>query len=109
PFIIVGKRLSFARFTPVALVGAVTEPFEPSQPLIDVGNKTDLAHLAVADDIDAGLGLLTYAGIDRRLDACIDCQVVDRLAGLTLLKHLDQIGRTRQASHMRSKDPFLAG
>ena len=54
------KRLVLARLVPVICwLGARTR-LDAGQAFIDVWNKANAAHLAVGDDVDAGIGLAPH-------------------------------------------------
>src|SRR6202011_611236 len=74
----------FARLAPV--IGALGRGarLDAGEALVDVGDETDAAHLAIGDDIDAGLGLLFYRFADRCLDPGRVGRLVDCLALLLL-------------------------
>ena len=70
--------------------------------------ESDLAHLAVADDVDAGLDLLGDDFGDRLLHACRELDRVDRLFVELVPHHADEIVRTREAPGVRRQDTLGA-
>ena len=80
----------------------------PVEALVDVGDEADAAHLAVGDDVDAGLRLPPHGLGDGALDARRERRLVDRLAALLLQDHRPQIVGPRQAADMRGQDAIGA-
>ena len=70
--------------------------------------EADLAHLAVGDDVDAGLPLARHHVDDRLLDASLQLRLVDRLFIEEIPHHAREIGRPRQAAGMRGQDAVVA-
>ena len=85
---------------------------EAIQPFVDIGEETRLRLLAVAYDIDAGLGLPAHTVRHGGADPRLICGLVVRLAGQPCLHHVEHVVWSRQAADMRGKDPIhvlLAG
>ena len=73
-----------------------------------IGHPVDLAVLAVADDVDAGVGLLPHHLRDRARDARVEGAAVVGLAQLLVVEQRDQIGRARQAAGVGGEDAAVA-
>jgi len=84
-----------ARPRPSAFAARVRARFEAGEALIDIGDETEPPHLAVSDDIDAGLCLSPDDFGDGALDASGKSCGVERPAPLFRLDHVQQIGRPR--------------
>ena len=81
---------------------------EPGQAPRDVGGVADLAHLAVADQVDADLHLPTHhLGHGRGNDGVV-ASVVTRLFALAREQHLRHGLAARQAADVRRQDPVDA-
>jgi hypothetical protein len=81
---------------------------EPAQPVADVEQERVALLLAVAADVDAGLGLLRYDGAQGRLPRGAQLIAVDRLAARAARVKLRQLERPRQAAGMGGENPLLA-
>jgi hypothetical protein len=81
-------------------------PLEAAVALPDVGAEAGLAHLPVADDIDADLALLGHHLLDGDLDARIELGSIDLLAVHAGPHQLHQLRRPRQAARVRGHDPI---
>jgi hypothetical protein len=77
---------------------------EPGHALVQVGDPGGLAHLAVVDDVDAGLGLAAHLVGDRLLQRALIGVLVVGLAAVLELEELEQLGRPDQAAGVRSED-----
>ncbi len=98
------KRPVLARLVPVIRrLGAVAR-LDAGQAFVDVGDKADAAHLAVGDDVDAGICLAAHGLGDGALDARRERRLVDLLAALLPQDHCPQIVGPRQAADMRRQD-----
>jgi hypothetical protein len=104
----VRKGLDLARPGPRALVAVGRVDLEAAEAIVDVRDEARLAHLAVADDIDAEIGLLLDDRCDGLRHARAVAGFVDRLAALTGGACRDEIGRPRQAADMGGQDAIGA-
>ena len=77
---------------------------EPAQPVADVCGVADLAHLAVADHVDARLDLMTHAVEDRLVEQPVIALLVDRLAAILGEHQFDELRRPGQAADVGGKD-----
>ena len=77
---------------------------EPAQAVADVRGVADLAHLAVADDVDAGVDLVSHAVSHGRIQQAVVLGAVDLLAAVLGEHELDQLGRPRQAADVGGQD-----
>ena len=78
---------------------------EAGEPVMDVeGPVAALAELAVADDVDARVGLLAHDGLDRFLETILVRALVVWLAILDLVQELDELRRPHQAANMGCED-----
>ena len=96
-----GKRLQVARRAALAVA------LEAGDAVLDVGGVADLAHLAVADQVHAGLHLPRHHVVDRMREDGLRIRL--RFA---LLPAEDEVGDrlgTRQAAHVRGEDAVGAG
>jgi hypothetical protein len=75
----------------------------------DVRQEARLRHLAVADDVEADIGLPFDALVDGFLDLGVELVLAVRLAGDLGLDQLEQIRRTGQATDMRGEDSVGPG
>ena len=82
---------------------AVAGAAEARQPVLDVGGVARLRHLAVVDDVDAGLDLLADDLGHRRADRARRAPRLDRHAFLLGEHHADEVLRPRQAAGMRGE------
>ena len=92
-------------------VGARLErpPLEAAQAFEHVLRPADrLAELAVADDVDAGVGLLAHDGGDRLGEAAVIGRLVEAVALLPGAQELLQLGRPDQAADMGGEDAIGA-
>src|SRR5260370_360985 len=78
---------------------------EAVEPVLDVGGVARLAHLAVIDDVDAGLDLLLDDRRDRVADARFERRRVDRDAFLLGEHRPDQRLGPGQAAGMCGQEP----
>ena len=81
---------------------------EAPEAVFDVREETDLAHLAVGDDIDAALDLAVHAIGDGIVHLALEGGVVVRPPGFLVTHHLEQLGRSRQAPDVGRDDPLRA-
>src|ERR1044072_3373402 len=80
----------------------------PGVALDQLIGESGLAHLAVADDVDAGLDLFGDDFGDRLLHARRELDGVDRLFVELVPHHADEVVRTRQAPGGRRQDALGA-
>ena len=73
-----------------------------------IGGVTDLAGLAVADDVDAGIDLPLDDVQHGLADATIELSGVDRPAVFTLFEQMQHRVGARQAADMGRQNPLLA-
>ena len=73
---------------------------EPVEPVLDVGGVARLRHLAVVDDVDTGIGLVTDDIGHRLGDTGAEGGCLDRHALLLGEHGAHQIFRARQAAGM---------
>ena len=78
---------------------------EAAEAVADIGRVADLAHLAVADEVDPGLHLAPDAIAHRLADHAVVSCPVDRLAAVLGEHELDDLLGPRQASDMGGCDP----
>ena len=81
---------------------------EAAQPVLHVGGVARLAHLAVVDEIDAGLDLTTHHRGHRGPDAGVERGGIHRHALLLGVHRADEIGRARQTPGVRREEPLGA-
>ena len=81
---------------------------EAGEAVVDVGAEAGLAHLAVADDVDARLALLRDHLGDGGVDPRLELSLVDLLAVEPLPDHVREIVRPRKAARMRRQDSFVS-
>ena len=81
----------------------------PVDAMTDVGGVGRLAHLAVADDVDAGRDLLGDDLIHRLGGRGLELRGVDRLALFAAENEVDQRLRPRQAAGVRGENSVGAG
>src|SRR5262249_55208466 len=78
---------------------------DATEAVMDVeGPVAALAELAVADDVDAGLGLLAHDRVDRLLQTSLVGGFVVWLAILDLVQELDELRGPDQAADMGCED-----
>ena len=77
---------------------------EAAQAMADERRVADLAHLAVADDVDARVDLVLDAILDRRADDALVLLGVDLLALVLGEDDVDDVLRARKAPHVRRQD-----
>ena len=82
--------------------------FEAVEPRPRIGHPVELAVLAVADHVEAGVGLLADHLVDGALHPRRECGLVVGLAQLLGVQHRDQIGRPRQAAGVGGEDAARA-
>jgi len=80
---------------------------EATQAVADERRVADLAHLAVGDDVDAGVDLMLDAVLDRRPDDALVLVTVDHLAAILGEDLVDDVLRARQAADVRGEDATL--
>ncbi len=102
------KRPVLARLVPIIGGLGAAARLDAGQAFVDVGNKADAAHLAIGDDVDAGIGLTPHGLGDGALDARRERRLVDRLAALLPQDHRPQIVGPRQAADMRRQNAIGA-
>jgi hypothetical protein len=78
---------------------------EAGQPVLDVGGIAGLAHLAVVEHVDAGVGLLLHGLPHRGPDLGPEPRVLDALACLLRQYQRQEPRRPRQAAGVRRQDP----
>ena len=81
---------------------------EAVQPVFGVGGIARLAHLAIIDDVDAGLDLLFDDGRHRRADAGPQSRRIDRHTLLFGEHRAHEVLRPRQAAGMGRQEAFGA-
>ena len=81
---------------------------EAGEPVLDVGGIARLRHLAVVDEIDAGLDLLAHHLGDRRAHARRQRRAIDRHALLLGVHHPDEVVGPRQAAGMGGEEALGA-
>ena len=91
-----------------AEAGWAVDLLEAGEPRPRIGHPVDLAVLAVADDVDPGVGLLRHHVRDGAADAGIEGRLVVGLAELLGVEQRDQVGRPRQAAGVRGQDAVRA-
>jgi hypothetical protein len=94
-------------------IGERTRPetfalFQTVQPRRRVGDEARLGHLAVADDVEAGIDLLAHAIFHRAAYPFRIGLLIDRVAVHARQHQLEQIVRARQAADMGGQDAFGA-
>src|SRR5262249_11693795 len=77
---------------------------EPRKPRARIGHPVELAVLAVADHVEAGVRLLAHDLVDGALDPRSEQGLVVRLIQLLGVEHRDKIARPRQASGVGGQD-----
>ena len=82
----------------------MTRAPEAVEPVLHVGGVARLAHLAVADDVDARLQLLFDHVRHRRADARAERGRIDRHAFLLREHRADEIVGAREAAGVRGED-----
>jgi hypothetical protein len=78
---------------------------EAGQPVLDVGGVADLAHLAVADDVDPRTALREHHVDHRRLDDLRGLPRVERPSLLAAEHDLGDGGGARQAADVGGENP----
>ncbi len=81
---------------------------EAGDAVLDVGRVADLAHLAVADDVDADLDLAAHDVGDRVADRARAAGAVMRRSLVTREQDVRDRLRARQAADVRRQDPVGA-
>ena len=81
---------------------------EAAEAVLDVAEEADLAHLAVRDDVDAVLDLLTHPIGDRLGDLAVEQLGVVGPAVLPLLQRVEQLVGTGQAADVGGEDAIGA-
>ena len=84
----------------------VAGPAKAGHPVFDIGGIARFRHLAVIDQVDAGIGLLLDDLGNRFADARRQRGGIDRHAFLLCEHHADQIIGPRQAAGMRRQKPL---
>ena len=92
-----------------APVGRAWVGLDARNAMPEVGGVGRLAHLAVADDVDAGLDLLGDHLVDRPGGLGLERRGVDELALFPVEHEVDQRMRPRQAAGMRGENALGAG
>jgi hypothetical protein len=77
---------------------------EAAQAVADEGRVADLAHLAIADDVDARVDLVLDAILDRRADDALVLLGVDLLALVLREDDVDHVLGARKAPHVSRQD-----
>ncbi len=93
----------------VALLGGARVGLDAGDAMADVGGVGRLAHLAVADDVDAGRDLLRDDIVDGLCGLGLEHRGVDTLALLLGDDEIDQRLRPRQAAGVRGENAIGAG
>ena len=89
----------------LGLCGGQRPGGDAGEAVVDVkGPVAALAELAVADDVDARVGLLAHDGLDRFLETILVRALVVWLAILDLVQELDELRRPHQAANMGCED-----
>ena len=81
---------------------------EAREPVLDVGGVARLRHLAVVDEVDAGLDLLPHDLGHRLAHALAECGRLDRHALLLGVHGADEIVGPRQGAGMRGQKALRA-
>ncbi len=68
------------------------------QALFDVGAVTDLAHLAIVDDIDSRSDLFLHDGVDGRLQPLVKCRLIVRFALIPRDEQFEQVIGARKTA-----------
>src|SRR5262245_18610209 len=71
---------------------------EPRQPMPHVGGIADLAHLAVAHDVEPGVLLHSHRVADTSLQRLVDEASVARLSTLQREQHVEDVSRPRETA-----------
>ncbi len=108
-----GRLIIVGKVSRLARVGERARPralafLEAGEALCGIGDEARLAHLAVADDIEPGRGLLAHALRHRALHARRIGLFVDGLAVHAREHQLEQVVGARQAAHMGGQDTVSA-
>jgi hypothetical protein len=82
---------------------------EAAQPVADVGGVSDLAHLAVRDQVDPGIGLVADAICHRVADHLLVALAVDVLAAVLAEHHVNHILGAGKAADVGGEDPAAVG
>src|SRR5688572_26543752 len=77
---------------------------ESRQPMPDVGGIADLAHLAVAHDIEPGVPLSRHDAGDALLQHSVYERGITLLSPLQREQHVDDFRRSRKAADVRGED-----
>jgi hypothetical protein len=107
------RLIIFREIARLARIGEWTGPetfalFQPAQARHRVGDEARLPHLAIADDVEAGVDLLAHAIAHRVAHPFGIGLLVDRVAVHARQHQLEQIVRPRQAADVRGQDTFGA-
>jgi len=84
-------------------------PPEPVQAVLDVGRVARLGHLAVVDDVEAGVQLAGDDGADRLDDLVLQRRPVERDAILAGEHDLDQLLAAREAADVGGQKTLVGG
>ena len=84
----------------------VARTAKPAEAVLDIGRIARLRHLAVIDEVDAGMRLFPDDLRNRVADARLERRAVDRHAFLLGEHRADQILGPRQAAGMRRQEPL---
>ena len=102
----------------IAIVGIVVEilrrgargiAFEAGEAMANVGGVADLAHFAVARDVDTGVGLLLHDVINGARDDGFELCGIHRLATVLREEQIDNFLRTRKTADVRRENTVCAG
>ena len=102
-------RGGFREVGPVGPQAGHAAPAEAGEPVPDVGGVADLALLAVADDVDAGLALGPDDVGHRLAHARLEGGRVGHAAGVQRLQEHGEIVGAGQAAGVRREDAVGAG
>ena len=76
--------------------------------MANVGGVADLARLAVADDVDADVGLLLHGVVNAALYGLFEYERVDRFVPILSEQQVQDFARSGEASDMCRQDPVDA-
>ena len=82
--------------------------FETCEAMPHVGDIADLAHFAIADDIDAGFHLLGCCFPHRLPHDAVKFRLIVSFVAILRKKLIDHVLGTRHAADMRRQDSFAA-
>jgi hypothetical protein len=82
--------------------------FESGEPLLDVRDEVGLADLAIVDDVDTRLHLLTDDLANGGWKLMLECSLVDLVPRELRLQHWQHTFWPRQAAHVGREDAVRA-